>query len=466
MQGDKQGALADAEGAVAAFKRLSALQTVNTIWLPGLAASYDRLGDALDGLGRRPEALAAYRQSADLASTIADPVLAKRNVMVSQEKIGGLLLANHAPGEAREFLSKSLAARRELAAASPTSLPVQRELMVILGKNADLAVETGATDDAFALRTEQLALTETLTAKKPDDNELRRDLARAYRDLGGVLLAKGDEAGADKLFAKDLAILEALVAADPAVADWQIDLIAATDRVGTSAMTSQKFQVALTTFSQGLSAATALAAQTPGDLALQEKRALAYKKVGDALRKLGRSGEAVEAYRSSLAVRTQIAGAEGHPDLEELDFDQAYQLISDALLEVNKPQDALSIAEERLHYFRNAGGNDKDASVARSAGSLAWFALFAHAYPRALEAANEADRLLPGQLWIKANRAHALMFAGQADEARQEYRSHKGELVADGQEWAQWILSDFDALRKAQIIHPLMDEIEASLRQK
>jgi len=87
--------------------------------------------------------------------------------------------------------------------------------------------------------------------------------------------------------------------------------------------------------------------------------------------------------------------------------------------------------------------------------------VLARDFARALEAADQAISLAPGELWIYPNRAHALMFLDRLKEARQQYLKYRYETdVQAGKSWQTVVLEDFAALRKAGLAHPLMDEIE------
>ena len=101
-------------------------------------------------------------------------------------------------------------------------------------------------------------------------------------------------------------------------------------------------------------------------------------------------------------------------------------------------------------------------------GAVSWDALFAHEFPRALAAAERAHLLDPDHLWLETNHAHALMFLNRSDEARALYLSHKDELVHDNDNktWRQVIAEDFAELRKAGLVNPLMEEVEAALTAK
>lgn len=79
-------------------------------------------------------------------------------------------------------------------------------------------------------------------------------------------------------------------------------------------------------------------------------------------------------------------------------------------------------------------------------------------FEKALEAielalsANPSARL---NIW----RAHALMFLDRADEAKDLYTRYRDEKV-DGQSGTSFILGDFTTLRRWELDHPLMNEIE------
>jgi hypothetical protein len=78
-----------------------------------------------------------------------------------------------------------------------------------------------------------------------------------------------------------------------------------------------------------------------------------------------------------------------------------------------------------------------------------------------LEAADQAILIAPKTIWIYANRSHALMCLGRADEARALYLQYRGEQKVQGEKsWEAITLEDFAELRTAGLTHPLTDEIE------
>jgi hypothetical protein len=104
----------------------------------------------------------------------------------------------------------------------------------------------------------------------------------------------------------------------------------------------------------------------------------------------------------------------------------------------------------------------------QTAGELsvvAWYALFAKKFSKALTVANRSHALFPTSLAIETNRVHALMFTGHDEEAKALYLAHKGETVSEGGNdlWEQVIADDFTKFSKAGLTHPLIADIAKEL---
>jgi predicted Zn-dependent protease len=96
---------------------------------------------------------------------------------------------------------------------------------------------------------------------------------------------------------------------------------------------------------------------------------------------------------------------------------------------------------------------------------VAWYALFAREFRKALVVADRAHALLPDNLAIETNRAHALMFLGRGKESKALYLAYKGKPLSkqDAKLWERVIAEDFAELRKAGLRRPMMADIEKEL---
>ena len=91
-------------------------------------------------------------------------------------------------------------------------------------------------------------------------------------------------------------------------------------------------------------------------------------------------------------------------------------------------QDALAAKVEAVETKRE-GKPGKETAQALT--SVAWHALFAREYTKALAVSDRAHALLPDNLLIETNRAHALMFLERSEDAQALYLAHKGKPMTE-----------------------------------
>jgi tetratricopeptide (TPR) repeat protein len=170
------------------------------------------------------------------------------------------------------------------------------------------------------------------------------------------------------------------------------------------------------------------------------KNAVAYANRGTMRLWDGQYDEALEDYNVAVRIRQDLA--------------RIYQLRGLALWKKELIQQARANLRMALQLVEldlakaevgdDAGGRDR-FEVAEQLGNVAHFALFADAYERALNASLEAGRHAPEELWIKTNQAHALLFLGRTNEARDIYLDNKGQSWG-GRTWEAIIGDDFNEL--------------------
>ena len=96
-------------------------------------------------------------------------------------------------------------------------------------------------------------------------------------------------------------------------------------------------------------------------------------------------------------------------------------------------QEALATKIEAVETNRDGKPGNETAGRLTE---MAWYALFARDFTKALTVADRADALIPDNLEIETNRAHALMFLGREEEAKALYLTHKGEpVLGQGKLW-------------------------------
>jgi TPR repeat protein len=96
---------------------------------------------------------------------------------------------------------------------------------------------------------------------------------------------------------------------------------------------------------------------------------------------------------------------------------------------------------------------------------VAWRALLAREFMKALTVADRAHALFPDYLAMETNRAHALMFLEREEESKALYLAHKGEPLSEqgSRLWERGIVEDFAEFSKVGLTHPMMVDIEKEL---
>jgi TPR repeat protein len=123
-----------------------------------------------------------------------------------------------------------------------------------------------------------------------------------------------------------------------------------------------------------------------------------------------------------------------------------------------------SLAEKREETEAKRDGKPgKETAVELM--SVAWYALLARDFPKALVVSERAHTLDPENLVIETNRAHALMFLGREREASTLYLGYKGKRVSeqDNETWDQVVDEDFREFGKIGLNNPLIAKIEKEL---
>jgi tetratricopeptide (TPR) repeat protein len=108
----------------------------------------------------------------------------------------------------------------------------ERDLSVSQNRIGDVLVAQGDRAGALAAYRAALAIAEALARRDPANTEWQRDLSVSQNKIGDVLVAQGDRAGALAAYRVGLAIREALARRDPANTEWQRDLSVSQDRIG------------------------------------------------------------------------------------------------------------------------------------------------------------------------------------------------------------------------------------------
>ena len=181
----------------------------NAGWQRDLSVSYDRVGDVLVAQGNLPEALKSYQGSLAIADRLAkaDPNNAgwQRDLSVSYNKVGDVLVAQ---GNLPEALKSTRAASR-FETGSPRPTRTTRAGSAISRspiQGGDVLVAQGNLPEALKSYQGSLAIADRLAKADPNNAGWQRDLSVSYNRVGDVLVAQGNLPEALKSYQGSLAI--------------------------------------------------------------------------------------------------------------------------------------------------------------------------------------------------------------------------------------------------------------------
>jgi tetratricopeptide (TPR) repeat protein len=429
-------------------------------------------GQVMQDRGSLPSAREHIEKSLGIA--LAESASAKddfewqRDVSEAQIRTGDVLQAQGNLPAALESYKAARAIGEGLAAADPGNSEWQRNLSVFHEKIGYVLEAQGNLPAALESYKADLAIMERLAAADPGNAGWQRDLSVSHENIGDVLEAQGNLPAALESYKAAHAIMERLAAADPGNAGWQRDLSVSHARIGSVLEAQGNLPAALEGYKSAHAIRERLAAADPGNAGWQRDLSVSYNKVGDVLVAQGNLTEALKSYRESLAIRERLAKADPKNAGWQRDLSVSYYKVgmlareaagARRYSEALQLQEALAVKVEEVETTRE-GTAAKE--TAEALNNVAWYALFAREFTKALAAAERAHALLPDDLSIETNRAHALLFLEHGEDCKALYLAHKGKPLSEQEArlWEHVIAEDFAEFRKAGLTHPMMAEIE------
>jgi len=369
------------------------------------------------------EGVAVYR---DLLSIDAANVVWQNGVSASLSKLGDAKLKlGDVPGAIQAY-KESVEIARKIVAADPTSTDKNANLGVYYSKLGDICFADKKLAEANANYQSAVDIGEKVAIALPASPVAQRNLSVFYRQFGDVLLAENKRDEALAYYLKSLALREPLAGAGPSPAG-QIDLMEIHEKLGNAQWAGGRRTDALLHYDKAVVIRETVAGNDPNLATVETAVAASYLETGDVLINEDKPTEAVEYYRKSLGYFEKAA--------------------------------------KRIEVQETASNGKAGANTAAALGRVALLALFSRSFDKALAASDRAAALDPNLIWVQANRAHALMFAGRSDDAKKLYLAHKGQILAEqaNKTWETVIGEDFDKFRKAGIEIPGATEVEGAL---
>jgi tetratricopeptide (TPR) repeat protein len=332
----------DYESAKSALAEITAL-TPDDVW------AWLKLGDLWMITGPLDCALRAYRGGEASARRTHD----ERDLSVSYNKIGDVLVAQGNLAEALESFRDGLAIRERLAQADPGNARRQRDLSVSYEKIGNVLVAQGNLAEALKSYRDGLAIRERLAQADPGNAGWQRDLSVSYEKIGNVLVAQGNLAEALKSYRDGVAIRDRLAPSDPGNAGWQRDLSVSYSKIGDVLVAQGNLAEALKSFRDGLAIAERLAQSDAGNAGWQRDLSVSYNKIGGVLVAQGNLAEALKSFRDGLAIRERLAQSDAGNAGWQRDLAVSHERMGDMERDLNHPAEARTAFERALAIYES-----------------------------------------------------------------------------------------------------------------
>ena len=423
--------------------------------------AYDALAATALKVGEGEAALKLLGNCLSMAeaniTTAADGAAWQTGAAMLHQRIGEL---SDAADKERHFRA-SLTLWRGLA---DRSAPAREPLAAALNRLGDVQLTSRRADAALPLYREALSHLEALADSQPARGERRQLVSATYQRIADALLQLGNPGEALGWADKDLQTYGDLAGIEQTAPDRQRDVASSLDRRAQALDLLGRHDEALAVFQRGVALLDRAMAAAGAEPSWQRDAAAMREMMGKLLGRMGESDRAIDQFWQALQLRERLATSQEDPGwLTELT--EAYRRSSELMLHIDRVAEAREMAEQYLLAASiNADATrDKLSRMRRALGTVCWTAVNDGQFGRALWVGQRAVELSPQRDWVSLNYAHALMLSGQPDAARTIYR----ELDAapgDAGGLRRQMRDDFAVLRRRGHGHPLMAEIEATMR--
>jgi serine/threonine-protein kinase len=284
-----------------------------------LAQALSALGEEARQLGDHAGALAAFEEARSLAKPLATgpgaTIEAQRALGVAHHRAGLALASTGADGRALAAYRRAREVQEPLsrgAAAAPDDRRALAETMVGIG---GLLEKTGGLAAALVEHRGALDIRRALAAEHPAVPDYRRDLAISHGWVGVLLEQTGDLAGALAELRRSQELVRALAAEHPAVPDYRLGLARGQNRVGLLLEKTGDLAGALVEQRRSQELFRALAAEHPAVPDYRRDLAISHNWVGGLLEKTGDLAGALAEQRSYQELMRALAAE--HPSVPE-----------------------------------------------------------------------------------------------------------------------------------------------------
>jgi eukaryotic-like serine/threonine-protein kinase len=278
-----------------------------------LGAAYYQVGNLIEKIGSKPEALKVHRQALavrrDLAAEAGADAETRGDVAWSLLAVGRLQYAADDLAGALASFEEARGLAEGLAASGDPPDPILAVADRSLFNIAALLKRTGKRQEARAACERARAIQQRLTDAYPSVPDYQHELASSHQLIGLLLWDDGKRQEGLAELEKAQASWQKLADAYPAVPEYQGAVARCIVNTGVQLSNAGKKEEALARFEQAMAISQKLADAYPTVTDFQEGLATNHQMIGGVLRNLGQLQEALAAEEKGLAIRQKLADA-------------------------------------------------------------------------------------------------------------------------------------------------------------
>ena len=413
------------------YRRLSEKNPV--IYLPKIASILSNLGVLLSDSNEMREAEVHFNESLKIRITLAEknPDAYLPDVASTMNNLGVILKDNNKIEEAKTYYKKALEIRRTLAEKNPAIyLP---DVSMTLSNLGVLYWTINEMREAKIHFDEALKIERSLSEKKP--GKYLVDVASTLNNLG-VLLSDNNEIVEAKVhYYEALRIRRILAEQNSDV--YNLDVSQTLINIGLLYKYLLKIERDLELKKEGLT----LMKEARNCLLIYPQNHPTVQNYYESINRLelffsNFDQQAILYYKMIDSIKVLYSSIE-----KESDYREKHSIQEKIIFHISKLNKGGSKSAEISHL------------LARAYGILAWNKLFIKDFTGAEDAARIGLELDSTEEWINANIAHALLYQGKWNLAKEIYSQLKEDPYGKGT-YAAAFLEDLDILEKEGITHP------------
>jgi serine/threonine-protein kinase len=320
-----------------------------------LGRAYSELGELIDAIGSKPEALAVQQKALAvrraLASEQGTDAATQADVARSLIAVGAL---QWAVGDTREALGSYTAAARMvdgLASTESAARPIQETRALAHQRLGRSFLDTGNPAQALASYQRALAIRQSLADANPGVTHYQSDLASTYVSIGVLLTDTGKPTEALPAFERAKQIQQKLADANPDAAQSQSDLARTLDYMATVGRYYRGGRDPLPIYEQARAIRQKLVDANPNILQFQGDLAFTDIYIGLILQHSGRPTDALAAHRRAIDTLERLVQLD--PATSEYQWELAHSLgyVAGLRKELRQPSDAVAAWRQAVAIY-------------------------------------------------------------------------------------------------------------------